>query len=186
MAILNTPMLSSIVSLAQYEIAFNFLKAIEDLAKKNKEVGCELPRFVDYSKPELLHNESTLARLFFYDWIGRIEELLDPEQEIGVVYNALINYGIRVTMITLDVEVLRLVIESAAADCSTHRVEFESREERFAVHGLDWMRIVEIEQVMIEATVPHYLDEEELGRTIFDAEVKKLVCDALTTLVMSV
>ena len=89
-------------------------------------------------------------------------------------------------MIYQDVDVLRLVIESVAADCTTHAVEFESREGRFAVHGRDWIRIVQIEQVdKIEETVPYYLNEEELGRSIFEAEAKKIVCDALKGLVMA-
>lgn len=187
MAIVNAPMLSNIVSLAQGEIAFNFLKAIKDLEKKAQEMGSELPRFVNYSEPQFVTDDgSTVGLLVLSDWVERIEALLDPEGTIGVVYYALDNRGISLSMIYQDVDVLRLVIESVVAECTTHAVEFESREGRFAVHGRDWIRIVQIEQAdTIEETVPYYRDEEELGRSIFEAEAKKIVCDALKGLVMA-
>lgn len=182
MAIVNADILSKIVSLAQSETAFKFLKALAEIVEVEAERGNKILKLDEFEYP---HDEGSRisALSFLFAYVDYLDVLLQETESVGI-FGVLKKHNVSRSMVVVDPEVIRLVIEGSFADSTVRSVQFEPRGDLFNLAHIDMISFIEIEQVeIIEETVPYYLNEKELGRSIFEAEAKKIVCDALKGLV---
>lgn len=183
MAIANNQILSVIVSLQQCEKAFKFLKSLKEIFAAYPQLIEHVPQMCDFQYDDHVASFSGYpysALLFIHGYRRALKSALAAIglSEYEITWELCKDH----VDATDDADVRRMVIEGAFAECATRFVEFEPRADAEA-RGIDCFRICEVE--IVEEMVPHYFDEEELVKSIVEADSKKIVCDAFKELVMT-
>ena len=182
MAIANPQIMSVIPSLAQCKLASDFSNALKEIFVTYRELNTIAPKLDDFEhQGETMLEFPHASYLFLHDYLDLIQKSL---RSMGMSSWESLSACSGFHEGLYDPVVRRMVIEDAFASSATRGVEFEPVESSVEMK-IDCFRIFKIEEPeVIAETVPYYRDEEELGKSIFEAEVKKFVCNALTTLVM--
>ena len=183
MAIANKPTLSNILSPAQCKLAFDFSNALKEIFATYPKLNAIAPKLDAFEHDgETMLEFPHASYLFLHDYLDLIQKSL---RSMGLTSWQSLRVCSGFHEGLYDPAVRRMVIENAFASSETRGIEFEPVETSMEMK-IDCFRIFQNEEAeVIEETVPYYRDEEDLGRSIFEAECKKIVCDALNRLVMS-